>query len=583
MIAFEGFCIVRASRDSRLRSTKMKEMHRMAYIITQSCCNDATCVAVCPVNCIHPTPEERDFSTAEMLHIDPDSCIDCGACAEVCPVDAIISDGELAEETALYAELNADYFTETSPTSSLVPSIPLGPASSATGAIRVAVIGTGPAACYAVEELLNTHGVQVGVSVFERLPVPGGLVRYGVAPDHPSTKEIAEVFERTICRGGVRVFLNTRVGEHITHDELMSHHDAVIYAVGASEDRRLAIPGESLPGSHSATDFVAWYNGHPDFAGMKFDFSSERAVVIGNGNVGLDVARVLVSDVSRLARTDIADHAIEALATSKIKEVIVVGRRGPAHAAFTVPELAALGHLPQTNVTADPVDSESAADSKAAAGMKQRIIADYAARSVVIGDRTIRLRFFRTPVEILGTSSVEGIRMARTQLLSGSDSRTEVFPDSVEDWECGLALRSIGYRARALAGLPFDGDRGVVPNDGGRVIDAGTGSPIPGVYVAGWVKRGPSGLIGTNRLCARETVRHLLEDLEAGRLVKPTRDTAELEALIEQRQPDRIDIGGWRSIKAHEVEAGRKAGRPRVKLVRVEDMVGIANRQKALA
>ncbi|MFZ2178038.1 MAG: FAD-dependent oxidoreductase [Rhodococcus sp. (in: high G+C Gram-positive bacteria)] len=560
----------------------------MTHIITQSCCNDASCVAVCPVNCIHPTPDEPDYRRAEMLYIDPDSCIDCGACMDVCPVDAIVTDGELTLETEPYAEINAAYYSDQEPGTAGDVGSPAVTVKTPPEAapLRVAVVGSGPAAFYAAEELLSRRGLYVEVSMFERLPTPWGLVRFGVAPDHPRTKTVTELFQKTARRKGFNFYLNTEVGKHISHEEILAHHDAVIYAVGAPEDRRLGIPGEELPGSHSATDFVAWYNGHPDYVHRTFDLATERAVVVGNGNVALDVARILVSDVATLARTDIADHALEALAASRIKEVVVLGRRGPFQAAFTTPELLALGNLPGIDVTADTA-AESGPDGAGMGGafpasLKSKIIAEYAARERTPGNRLINLSFLRSPVEFFGERSVRGIRISRNRLVDDSHGNVTVEQTGVvEDLECGLVLRSVGYRGRPVPGLPFDSRAGTIPNIDGRVLDPESGQPSKGVYTAGWIKRGPSGVIGTNKLCARDTVTQLLDDHFAGRLQSPSKGQRELDELVEQRQPRRIDLSGWKSIDSHEVSAGILGGRPRVKLVEVDEMLRVAGAENA--
>src|SRR3546814_689419 len=329
----------------------------MTHVITRACCNDAACVPVCPVNCIHPTPDEPDYGTAEMLYIDPQGCIDCGACVEACPVSAITADYDLAPEYARYEEINARYFaseerqdyeqvqnTRTSRSWADAPE----------GTLKVAIVGSGPAACYAAEELLTQRGLPAEVDMFEKLPTPWGLVRFGVAPDHQDTKSASGSFARTMKRKGFRLFLNAEVGVDITLAELKERYHAVIYAVGAMGDRALGVPGETLPGSHSATEFVAWYNGHPDFAARTFDLAHERAVIVGNGNVALDVARILVSDPEALAKTDIADHALAQLRSSKVREVVVLGRRGPLEAAFTTKELIGLSQTPGADLLVRP-------------------------------------------------------------------------------------------------------------------------------------------------------------------------------------------------------------------------------------
>ncbi|MFC5731218.1 MULTISPECIES: FAD-dependent oxidoreductase [Nocardioides] len=541
----------------------------MTYVITQSCCNDAACVPACPVNCIHPTPDEPDYATAEMLYIDPDSCIDCGACVDACPVNAISADYDLPDQLLRFTDLNAAYFRD--PAHQGYPSSP--PRSQArrwdgdrTEPLRVAIVGSGPAACYAAEELLTQRGLTVEVDMFERLMTPWGLVRFGVAPDHATTKQASDAFARTMQRKNFRLFLGVEIGTHLTHDDLAGRYHAVIYAVGAMTDRRLGIPGEDLPGSHSATELVAWYNGHPDFADRTFDFSGERAVVIGNGNVALDVARILLSDVEALRRTDIADHALEALSASNVREVLVVGRRGPAQAAFTTPELWGLDdtglglRVSADEVELDPVTRAVMPDEHAMAMIKAAHISALPTEGPT--DRTVILRFLRSPVEIVGDGAVSGVRLVRNDLVP-DDGRgvTAIATDDVELVECGLVFRSVGYRGRRVEGLPFDDDRGTLPNLDGRVVDPDTAQPVPGVYTAGWIKRGPSGVIGTNKKDAVDTVRVLLDDWVAGTLrADSAQDLAEL-------LPDNPGLAGWKAIDHYERAAGREQARPRMKVV----------------
>lgn len=451
--------------------------------------------------------------------------------------------------------------------------------------LRVAIVGAGPAGFYAASRLLD-HGAEV--HMFDRLPTPYGLVRAGVAPDHPETKHVTTLFQRTSARAGFHYHLNVEIGTHLTHDELTAHHDAVIYSFGAHTDRRLGIPGEDLPGSHSATDFVGWYNGHPDHATRSFDLSHRRAVVIGNGNVALDVARVLTLGATQLARTDIADHAISALRASLIDEVVVIGRRGPAQAAYTSPELLALGHLPHTDVVVDPeeaaLDDHTSAYLRSSAApfsarLKTQIVREYAALRPAVAHRRIVLRFLASPIEILGTDRVDGVRIARNELVPGPDgSMTARMSEITETIEAGLVLRSVGYRGKPISGVPFDENHAIIPNVRGRVLEAQSGRPIPGVYTAGWIKRGPSGVIGTNKKCASETVDALLADHAAGRLSEPSGSRDAFMRLVSERQPDSVHYGGWRAIDAHERRLGAAQDRPRVKLTRVDDMLAVPTR-----
>ncbi|MCK0092032.1 FAD-dependent oxidoreductase [Rhodococcus sp. F64268] len=559
----------------------------MAYVITQACCNDVSCVEVCPVNCIHPTPDEAPFATTEMLYIDPETCIDCGACVDECPVDAIFADNEITPEQEPYLEINAAYYER----------YPIGPdwpelrsrkkIPADLGTLRVAIVGSGPAACYAAQELVSHSSVRV--DMFDRLPTPYGLVRAGVAPDHQSTKGVGDVFRSAIGHKNTQCWFNVEVGTHITHDELLAHHHAVIYAVGASSDRHLGVPGEDLPGSHAATEFVAWYNGHPDYADRKFDLSGERAVIIGNGNVALDVARALVMNPDELARTDMAEHAVEALRNSNIEEVVVIGRRGPAQAAYTNPELLALGQLEGIDVIVDPNEIQLDAASQAILddpevepriALKMRQVEGYAQNTPNPGNKRIVLRYLASPVEIAGEGKVESITLERNELVE-SDGRLDARPTGeTETLTTGLVLRSIGYRGTPVDGLPFDEKKGVIPNESGKVIDPDTGDAVSGVYTAGWIKRGPSGVIGTNKQCSAETVAQLVDDFIAGRLAEPVADREKLDTLIAERRPEYVDYKGWQAIDKQERARGKASGRSRLKFVSIEEMLA-ASRPEA--
>lgn len=554
----------------------------MAFVITQPCCNDASCTEVCPVDCIHPTPEERTFRTTEMLYIDPDTCIDCGLCVDACPVNAIYRDDDLPDTMERYASINADFFADgdveyADPGRSLkFPKTEQDP-------FRVAIVGSGPSGFYAARELLAFKRSGIEVDMFDRLPTPWGLVRAGVAPDHPETKAVTDLFAEVSRRPGFRLHLNVEVGKHITHAELLEHHHAVIYAVGAPSDRHLGIPGEELPGSFAATEFVAWYNGHPDHAGRTFDLSGRRAVVVGNGNVALDVARLLVLDPDTLAKTDMAEHAVDALRRSAIEEVVLLGRRGPAQAAFTNPELLALGHLPGVDVVVEAADLElddaSAAVVAAdpAKRLKLEILREYASRPIAGHPKRIVLRFLVSPVEVQGADHVTGLVVARNEMVADASGvmRARSTGDT-ELLETGLVLRSVGYRGLPVPDLPFDAERGTISNVGGRITEVGTDVPVVGSYTAGWIKRGPSGVIGTNRQCAHDTIALILEDLAADRLNPPKGDRDALVALLADRQPDEVDWSGWKAIDTRERELGTASGRPRVKLLDVGEMVAIA-------
>lgn len=561
----------------------------MAYVITQACCNDASCVPVCPVNCIHPTPEEPQFATTEMLYIEPDVCIDCGACLDECPVSAIFPDDALPTQLGRYAEINEQYYRKYPIDPSLPPYVPEKPLRSDLGTLRVAIVGSGPAAMYAARDLLTHSNVEV--EVFDRLPTPFGLVRAGVAPDHPGTKEVADMFRWTVGKPAFRFHLNVEIGNHLGHDDLLAHHHAVVYAVGAATDRHLNIPGEELPGSHAATEFVAWYNGHPDYADRTFDLSAERVVIVGNGNVALDVARILTLDPELLAQTDIADHALQALRKSNVREVILLGRRGPAQAAYTVPEFLALGSLPGVDVVIDPAEAaldelseqDVAASAQPMAAYKAKLAQEFAAASAQRQPdperRRIVFRYLLSPQEILGPDRVTGVRAVRNELVAGERGLQARAIDAVEDLETTLVLRSVGYRGTPIPGVPFDENRGVLPNEGGRVLDAPGGKPLPGVYAAGWIKRGPTGVIGTNKTDAGETVQHIVDDFNSEKLLRPVGTRDDLANLVRDRQPGAVDLRGWKAIDEHETAAGKKAGRPRVKLIDVADMLEVSRKR----
>jgi ferredoxin/flavodoxin---NADP+ reductase len=451
---------------------------------------------------------------------------------------------------------------------------------------RVAIVGAGPAGFYAAERLLKDPANDVQVELFDRLPTPWGLVRAGVAPDHPKIKSVSRVYEKTAALPRFRFHGNIVIGSDLTHDELLAHHHAVIYSYGAAQDRRLGIPGEELAGCVAATEFVAWYNGHPDAVNRDFGLDGRRAVVIGNGNVALDVARMLVLTSGQLAVTDIADQALHTLAASSIEEVVVLGRRGPAQAAYTAPELRELGDLADTDVIVDPADVRLDAAARAwlesdavdrTAREKLEIVSEYARREPAGRRRRVVLRFLASPVEILGAERVDGVRVVRNELIADETGRARAHPTAVEEIiDCDLVLRAVGYRGAGVEGLPFDERSGTIPNRHGRVLAEPGGAAVPGVYTAGWIKRGPSGVIGTNKKCAYETVDNLLEDLAAGRLPEPHRSRHRLDGLLAERTPERVDYAGWERIDMHERRTGEAQGRPRVKLTSRRELLAHA-------
>jgi ferredoxin/flavodoxin---NADP+ reductase len=451
----------------------------------------------------------------------------------------------------------------------------------------VAIVGAGPAGAFAASSLLRARG-DVDIDMLERLPTPWGLLRGGVAPDHQEIKRLEDAFDRQTLRRGCRFLGNVEVGVDVSHSELMRHYTAVIYATGAQTDKSLGIPGEDLPGSWAATEFVAWYNAHPDFRDLEFDLSAERAVVIGNGNVAADVTRMLTLRPGELERTDVADHALEALRRSRIEEVIVIGRRGPAQVAFTSAELRELGRLDGVDVRVDPDDVELdpvsrrwlAEEGTFTARKNVELLREFAARPASAdARRRIELRFLGSPVEIRGSGGVEAVDVRRNQIVRTDDGalRARALDEPVQTIECGLVLRSVGYRAVPLPDVPFDERHFVLPNERGRVR-AADGEPLPGVYAVGWIKRGPTGILGTNKRDAEETVSCLVADLGAEALPEPQdpgRD--QIDALLAERNSDVVTVEGWRAIDGHELERGRGELRPRVKLASRDELLASAS------
>ncbi|TMK28153.1 MAG: NADP oxidoreductase [Actinobacteria bacterium] len=449
--------------------------------------------------------------------------------------------------------------------------------------LRVAIVGSGPAGFYAAAALLDAD-VPIEVDMIERLPTPWGLVRLGVAPDHPKLKTVSRAFERIAAKPGFRFLGNVEVGRDLVHTDLVRLYDAVVYAVGSQTDRRLGIPGEDLRGSWSATEFVAWYNGHPDFQDIAFDLNAERAVVIGNGNVALDVARMLALTPEELAPTDTTDPAIEAIGASTVREILVVGRRGPAQASWTTQELKEMGELAGADVSVDAADLELDAAGEAALEHDTNtrrnidVLREFAEREATGKPVTLRFLFFRSPVAIHGDGKVEAIELVRNRLEEQDGRLVAVPTDERETVECGLVFRSVGYRAVALPDLPFDERRGTIRNEGGRVVHDDD-KPAAGVYCAGWIKRGPTGIIGTNKKDATETVALLLEDVREGRVRHREDVTADaVEATLADRGVRAVFYEGWTGIDELERAAGEKLGRPRVKLRTWDELLDAAER-----
>jgi len=449
--------------------------------------------------------------------------------------------------------------------------------------LRVAIVGAGPSGFYAAEHILKDEATHAQVDLFDRLPTPFGLVRGGVAPDHPKIKSVIRVYERTAAREGFRFFGNVKVGHDLEVDDLERLYHAIVYTVGCETDRKLGVPGEELPGSHAATAFVGWYNAHPDYCDEEFDLFCERAVVIGNGNVAMDVARMLALTDAELRETDTADHAIEALDRKGIREIVVLGRRGPAQAAFTNPEIKELGEMEDADVIVDPTEVEL--DEASAAYLES----DEADKTTRVNVETLRefsrrepsgkrqrivLRFLASPVEIEGDGKVEKIAIGRNELVEEGGALRARDTGEREELECGLVLRSVGYTGIPIEGVPFDERRGLILNEGGRVLDSHDAGHKVGHYTAGWIKRGPSGVIGTNKKDALETVRHLLADVEAGTLLDPeSPEPGAVEELLGERGVRYVSFEDWRAIDQAEVGRGEPHGRPRVKFVRVEEML----------
>ena len=442
---------------------------------------------------------------------------------------------------------------------------------------RVAIVGSGPAGFYVAEHLLKQTDVPVRIDMFDRLPTPFGLVRFGVAPDHPKIKSVTRVFDKIAKNPAFRFYGNVEVGKDVTLAELKDHYHQICFATGAQTDRHMGIPGEDLPRSHAATEFVAWYNGHPDYRDRHFDLTAERVAVVGVGNVAVDVARILSKTPEELAETDIADHALEALRKSKVREVIMLGRRGPLQAAFTNPEARELGelegadiHVRADEVRLDPV-SQAELDATDDDTLKKKvaIVQEFAEKPRTGKPRLLTLRFLVSPVELVAgpDGGVRAMRLARNEIYSEGGKLQSRATGEIEEMPVDMVFRSVGYRGVPISGVPFQDRSGVIPNEAGRVTDPSGGS-LRGMYVSGWIKRGPSGVIGTNKKDGTETATCMLEDAAKSATLAPTKsDPAAIDALVRSRRKDVVTYADWTRLDAAEIARGERAGRPRVKLV----------------
>ncbi len=448
--------------------------------------------------------------------------------------------------------------------------------------LRIAIVGAGPAGFYTAAALLARKEVELEVDLLDRLPTPYGLVRFGVAPDHPKIKEVVRVFERVALDPRLRFLGNLELGRDLAVADLTAHYDQVVFAVGGQSDRRLGLEGEDLAGSHSSTAFVAWYSSHPDFLDLPVDLSVRAAAVVGAGNVAVDVARILGRDPEDLASTDISDDALALLRTSQIRDVYFVVRRGPVQAKWSPAELKEMSHLAGVDLVVDPKEleldpgsaCELAGDPQAQKNME--ILRAVAARGSTAAGRRIHLRFLVSPVAIEGEAGrVSGLELEHNRLVGEPGSLVAESTGERSTLPVGLVVRAVGYRSLPLADLPFDARRAIIPNERGRVLDPATGTPIPGLYVSGWVKRGPTGLIGSNKPDGTETATAMLEDLPAiaASRAKAAGETASIDALLAERGLRPVDFTDWKRLDRIEVERGAAAGRPRVKFGRIEEML----------
>ena len=469
----------------------------------------------------------------------------------------------------------------------------MGVAVTSTQPLNVAVVGSGPAGFFAIEHLFSRPDLEVRVDLFERLPMPFGLVRFGVAPDHQKIKSVVRKFDKLATDPRFRFFGNVEFGRVLSIDDMRRYYHAICFATGAPSSRRLGIPGEDLAGCHSATDFVAWYNGHPDHRELRFDLSATKVAVVGNGNVAIDVARMLCRTSEELSRTDIADHALDEFRRGRVREVVLLGRRGPAQAAFTIREIKELAGLENVDFVVRPAEldlDDVSREMLRGAGsrrivQKLEVLQAAAERSEQGKPRRLTVRFRVSPVELLddGTGRVRGLRLVHNRLEERNGRIRAISMGTSETLEAGLVLSAVGYRGVALPGVPFNRASGTLPHEGGRVLAAPGGRPLPGLYVTGWFKRGPSGVIGTNKPDSAETVQNLLEDFAGGRLPVPAGgDEDAMPRLLAERGVRVITYDDWTRIDTLEVTRGARSGRPRVKLTSLDECLAAADERKKL-
>lgn len=538
----------------------------MAYAITQSCCKDASCVSVCPVDCIHPTPDEPDFGTTDILYVDPKACIDCGACADACPVAAPKAIDLLRGAEAVFADLNAEFFERRPPREKPKTHTWDEMGGDLERSLSIAIVGTGPAAAYTARQLLLSTDAKI--TMIDKLPVPGGLVRGGVAPDHTDTKKFADLFHWAYRHPRTKMVMNVEVGRDISHAEVLQHHDVVIYGVGARRDRELGVPGEDLPGVYPAPEVVGWYNGALDVAPDGVVLSGDRVVVVGNGNVALDLARLLLHDPEVLARTDMPDHAVAAFRGLDVREVVLLGRRGPSAAAFTRPELLMMPPGIDVVVARDEFTEAELADAELesnAAVLAALPLVDVDLTAPPGDRRRLVFSFGRQVVSVEGDERVEAVQVAPSGV-----------PEQAQKVPCGTLIRATGHRGTPVAGLPFDEATATVPNEHGRVVDPATGEAVPGTYVVGWIKRGATGGIGTNRTCAHETIATMVADANAGLIAPAPKRRLTFGPFVRTRV-DRV-VGRRRMLAIEKAEEtrGHREGRPRVKFESVDEMLRVS-------